>query len=168
MTITVEAIRQPVGHRVRDMASNDIARLVELDALLFGADAWSETAWWAELAERPRRDYVVIVREATILAYGGLDIGTDSADVMTLAVAPEAQGQGLGRVLLAELEARAVARGMGAGLLEVRADNLAARALYEGAGWRQLHVRRRYYQPGDVDALILGKTFTVTEEAIDS
>ena len=97
MTITVEAIRQPVGRRVRDMASNDIARLVELDALLFGADAWSETAWWAELAERPRRDYVVIEDEATILAYGGLDIGTDSADVMTLAVAPEAQGQGLGR-----------------------------------------------------------------------
>ena len=33
-----------------------------------------------------------------------------------------------------------------------------ALALYERAGWRQLHVRRRYYQPGDVDALILGKT----------
>ena len=42
-------------------------------------------------------------------------------------------------------------------MLEVRADNPAARALYAGAGFEQLSMRRRYYQPGDVDALVLRK-----------
>ena len=40
-------------------------------------------------------------------------------------------------------------------MLEVRADNIAAQRLYSRAGFAMLTVRRRYYQPGDVDALIM-------------
>ena len=40
-------------------------------------------------------------------------------------------------------------------LLEVRADNDAARRLYDRAGFEVISVRRRYYQPGDVDALVM-------------
>ena len=92
-----------------------------------------------------------------VLGYAGLDHGGDVADVMTIAVAPRAQGRGLGRVLLDELERRAAARGAGHVILEVRADNVAARALYERAGYALISTRRRYYQPGDVDALVLRK-----------
>lgn len=141
----------------REVASGDIPTLVELDAVLFGADAWSEATWWEELAGRPRRDYVVGVEAGRIVGYGGLDHGGDTTDVMTIAVAPSAQGRGLGALVLAELERRAATRGAHGALLEVRADNPAAVALYTRAGWRQVHVRRRYYQPGDVDALIMAK-----------
>jgi [ribosomal protein S18]-alanine N-acetyltransferase len=40
-------------------------------------------------------------------------------------------------------------------LLEVRADNDAAIRLYERHGFERIAVRRRYYQPGDVDAHIM-------------
>ena len=40
-------------------------------------------------------------------------------------------------------------------LLEVRADNAPALGLYGRHGFEQVSVRRRYYQPGDVDALVL-------------
>ena len=40
-------------------------------------------------------------------------------------------------------------------MLEVRADNVAAQRLYSRAGFVMLRVRRRYYQPGDVDAHIM-------------
>ena len=43
-------------------------------------------------------------------------------------------------------------------MLEVRADNAAAIGLYERAGYAVLSTRRRYYQPGDVDALVMRKT----------
>ena len=76
---------------------------------------------------------------------------------MTLAVAPQGRGRGLGALLLAELEARARARGAACLMLEVRADNGPARALYDRAGFTLVSVRRRYYQPGDVDALVLRK-----------
>ena len=45
--------------------------------------------------------------------------------------------------------------GVEAVLLEVRADNDAASRLYDRAGFEVISVRRRYYQPGDVDALVM-------------
>ena len=148
--------------------STDIEQLAQLERELFADDAWSQQTWWAELAGRPRRDYVAEVEGAEVLGYAGLDHGGDVADVMTIAVAPSARGRGLGRRLLDELETRARAGRAASVMLEVRADNAAAIGLYDRAGYTVVSTRRRYYQPGDVDALILGKTFTVTEEAIDS
>lgn len=142
----------------RDMTWRDIPELTALDAELFGHDAWPEATWWAELGQRPRREYVVLVgADGELAAYGGIDVTGESADVMTVAVSPSAQGRGLGGLILAELERRAADRGAEGALLEVRADNTPALRLYERHGWRQVHVRRRYYQPGDVDALILAK-----------
>ena len=145
---------------LREARWTDLPALAGLETELFAHDAWSEPTWWAELAGRPRRDYVVLTddrRPTGVLGYAGLDHGGDVADVMTVAVAPRAQGRGLGRLLLGELERRAAARGAGHVILEVRADNAAARALYERAGYALISTRRRYYQPGDVDALVLRK-----------
>lgn len=145
---------------LRELDWRDIETLVRLDAALFADDAWPAATWWAELAERPRRDYVVATEGGDVVAYGGLDHAGEAADIMSVAVAPEHQGRGLGRLVLAELERRAAAGGARGVLLEVRSDNIAARALYAGHGYDEIHVRRRYYQPGDVDALILRKLLT--------
>lgn len=144
----------------RELSWTDIPALVALEAELFADDAWSTETWWAELAARPRRDYVVITGGATpddlaILGYAGLDLGGEVADVMTVAVAPAAQGAGLGSELLRLMVDRAREAGAAYLMLEVRADNLAARNLYERNGFEVLYVRRRYYQPGDVDALVM-------------
>jgi ribosomal-protein-alanine N-acetyltransferase len=146
--------------RLRDLEWTDLARLAELEQELFADDAWSEATWWSELGARPRRDYVVAVSAdgrpaGTIVGYAGLDVSGDVADVMTVATAPAAQGRGIGRLLLDELVRRAVTHGVEAVLLEVRADNDAARRLYDRAGFEVISVRRRYYQPGDVDALVM-------------
>ncbi len=142
---------------LREVRWTDIPVLALLERDLFAHDAWAEPTWWAELAGRPRRDYVVLTDADGILGYAGLDHGGDVADVMTIAVAPPAQGRGVGGQLLDELERRALARGAASVLLEVRADNAAARRPYERAGYALLSTRRRYYQPGDVDALVMRK-----------
>ena len=143
---------------LREVHWSDIPALAALERDLFAHDAWSEPTWWSELAGRPRRDYVVLADADGVLGYGGLDHGGEVADVMTVAVAPRAQGRGLGRVLLAELEHRASARGAGHVMLEVRADNQAALGLYDRSGFAVLSTRRRYYQPGDVDAIVMRKS----------
>jgi ribosomal-protein-alanine N-acetyltransferase len=39
----------------------------------------------------------------------------------------------------------------------VRADNRAALGLYERSGFTVLSTRPRYYQPGDIDAVVMRK-----------
>lgn len=157
------SVAAPARPRLREAAWRDIAALARLDAALFGHDAWSEATWWAEFAQRPRRAYVVLEvppgspGEGEILGYAGVDLTGEQADVMTIAVSPGARGGGLGRRLLERLRELAAAGGATQLLLEVRADNAPAIALYEGAGFTAVHVRRRYYQPGDIDALIMRK-----------
>lgn len=140
---------------LRELEWTDLEVLAGLELQLFAEDAWSEQTWWAELAGRPRRDYVVAVDGDELLGYGGIDHNGDVADIMTVATALAAQGRGLGRRLLDELVSRARAGGAEAVLLEVRADNVAARRLYESSGFEVINVRRRYYQPGGVDALVM-------------
>jgi ribosomal-protein-alanine N-acetyltransferase len=140
---------------LRDVHWTDIEQLAQLERELFADDAWSQQTWWAELAGRPRRDYVAEVEGAEVLGYAGLDHGGDVADVMTIAVAPSARGRGLGRRLLDELETRARAGRAASVMLEVRADNAAAIGLYDRAGYTVVSTRRRYYQPGDIDALVM-------------
>jgi ribosomal-protein-alanine N-acetyltransferase len=145
---------------LREVHWTDIEQLTRLEHELFADDAWTEQTWWAELAGRPRREYLAGVEGAELLGYAGLDHGGEVADIMTVAVTPAARGRGLGRRLLDELEARAAARRAASVMLEVRADNVAAIGLYERAGYVVVSTRRRYYQPGDVDALVMRKNLS--------
>ena len=140
---------------LREMTWRDIPALTALEPALFADDAWSEQTWWAELAGRPRRSYVVAEQGGVVVGYAGVDRHGEVADVMTIAVATEAQGQGLGSLLMDWLIDAARCGGAEHLMLEVRADNTAAQRLYSKRGFAMLTVRRRYYQPGDVDAHIM-------------
>jgi ribosomal-protein-alanine N-acetyltransferase len=140
---------------LREMTWRDIPVLAAIERELFAHDAWSEQTWWAELAGRPRRSYVVGEQGGVLVGYAGLDQGGEVADVMTIAVVPAAQGQGFGAVLMDWLIVAARCGGAERLMLEVRADNVAAQRLYSKMGFVTLTVRRRYYQPGDVDAHIM-------------
>jgi len=141
--------------RLREMSWRDIPVLAALDAVLFAEDAWDEPTWWAELAGRPRREYVVAMEGECVVGYAGLDLAGEVADVMTIAVAPDHQARGLGDELMRELARRGASAGAVAMMLEVRADNAPALRLYARHGFEQVGVRRRYYQPDGVDALVL-------------
>jgi len=140
---------------LREMTWRDIPALSALEPELFTDDPWSEQTWWAELAARPRRSYVVCERVGNVVGYAGINCGGEVADVMTIAVAAAARGQGLGATLMQWLAATARRAGADYLMLEVRADNAVAQRLYAASGFSQLSVRRKYYQPGDVDALIM-------------
>jgi ribosomal-protein-alanine N-acetyltransferase len=152
----------PADLTLRPLRWTDIPRLAQLELDLFGVHAWTAQVWWAELAARPRRDYIVATPTHDpvdgLIGYAGLDLAGDTADVMTVAVAPAYRGRGVGHRLVGWLVERARERGAATLLLEVRADNAAALALYRREGFVELTVRRRYYQPGDVDALVLRRS----------
>ncbi|MEL7090097.1 MAG: GNAT family N-acetyltransferase [Pseudomonadota bacterium] len=78
------------------------------------------------------------------------------AELLTIAVLPEAQGRGTGFALMQAWQTAAAAQARAA-FLEVAADNMAARALYAKCAYVQVAVRPGYYRRSvaHVDALIL-------------
>jgi ribosomal-protein-alanine N-acetyltransferase len=81
-------------------------------------------------------------------------VAADEAEILTLAVVPDARRQGLGGALLSFAMAGAVARGATEMFLEVSERNAPARALYAAAHFAEVGRRRRYYADG-ADALVL-------------
>jgi ribosomal-protein-alanine N-acetyltransferase len=145
-----------VDVELRSMRWWDVERLMPLERELFGTDAWSAETGWGELAHvggAGPRWYVVAEAGSALVGYAGLSVNGADADVMTIAVAAEAQGRRLGRRLLDALVETAHQRGATQVLLEVRADNEPAQRLYAGRGFERIAVRRRYY--GDTDGLIM-------------
>lgn len=141
---------------LRAMRWWDVEPVLRIDRAVFGASAWTAEMFWAELAQHASRTYLV-AEDGGIVGYAGLLVGAPEADVQTIAVAPSDQGRGVGRLLLTALIGRARDAAATALLLEVRADNAPAIALYSRFGFSRIGHRRRYYQPGDIDALVMRK-----------
>jgi ribosomal-protein-alanine N-acetyltransferase len=132
-----------------------VADCLPLEEELFGAEPWTERMFWSELGQIETRHYVVAVAEGSVVGYAGLCDYPDEAWVQTMAVARCAQGRGLGAQLLEELLHEAGRRRQRVVALEVRADNVPAQRLYVRYGFEQTGVRRGYYQPSGVDALVM-------------
>ncbi|WP_116300313.1 ribosomal protein S18-alanine N-acetyltransferase, partial [Escherichia coli] len=69
----------------------------------------------------------------------------DEATLFNIAIHPQYQRRGFGRLLLNALIERLESRGVVTLWLEVRASNQAAIALYEDLGFNEVTVRRNYY-----------------------
>ena len=133
-----------------------VEQLLPVERALFGEEPWTARTFWSELGQLDTRHYLVAVdSDEVVVGYAGLCDYPDEAWVQTMAVAPAAQGQGLGARLLEALLAEAERRGQRTVRLEVRADNDAAQALYARHGFVREGVRRGYYQPSGVDAVLM-------------
>jgi [ribosomal protein S18]-alanine N-acetyltransferase len=141
---------------LRLMTPADLDAVLDLEADLFGDEAWSRQMLEGELAEQPRsRYYLVAGDDGAIVAYAGLLVAGAQADVLTLAVAAGRWGRGTGSALLEALLTEASRRGCTEVFLEVRTDNTRAQRLYQRYGFRQIGIRKGYYQPSGADALVM-------------
>ncbi|MDX6253772.1 MAG: [ribosomal protein S18]-alanine N-acetyltransferase [Frankiales bacterium] len=136
-----------------------IGKLLPLEATLFPEEQWTETMFWSELAQESRL-YLVAERtdddgNVDVVGYAGLCCYVGEAYIQTIGVVPDAQGTGIGSRLLTALLEGAVGRGEDVVTLEVRADNAQAQAVYERFGFLPIGVRRHYYQPSGVDAIVM-------------
>jgi ribosomal protein S18 acetylase RimI-like enzyme len=74
--------------------------------------------------------------------------GADEAEIRALAVAPGAQGQGVGRALIQAVTDRACGQGVRRLVLSTQPDMFAAQHLYETAGFRRIPERDWCPVPG--------------------
>ena len=156
------------GPQLRPMTMADIPAVLELEHALFGEEAWSRQMLAGELSQQPASRHYLVAGDAgdtrdtgdaggaaVIAGYGGLLAAGGQADVLTLAVAADHWGQGIGSTILTALLAEAVGRGCTKVFLEVRIDNLRAQRLYRRFGFAQIGIRKGYYQPSGADAIVM-------------
>jgi ribosomal-protein-alanine N-acetyltransferase len=170
----------PGAGRLRAMVPADLVDVIALEHELFPDDPWTPEMFADEVAQPPEsRLYLVAEAEAgdggvaasdivsgrgaanalVMTGYAGLMFipGGTQADVLTIAVRPAYWGRGIGSALLDALVTAARDRGRTEVFLEVRADNPRAHGLYLRRGFVELGVRRGYYQPSGVDAIVMRK-----------
>ncbi|WP_295033259.1 ribosomal protein S18-alanine N-acetyltransferase [uncultured Microbacterium sp.] len=151
---------------IRAATTADLDAIMLIERRSFPTDAWSAEMMAAELAS-PHGRYLVdvepapgdeiVVGDEVVVGYGGVRAlrGSTDSDIQTIALDAEHRGAGRGRALLRALLAEAAERGAREVFLEVRADNPVAQGLYVSEGFVEIGRRAGYYQPDDVDAVIM-------------
>jgi ribosomal-protein-alanine acetyltransferase len=143
-------------YEIRPAHESDLDAIMQIEVEAFGSTAWPIESMQTELAPSSNRRYLVAELNNSIVAYAGCSaIEKSHADVMTIAVAPPHRGQGLGERLMGHLIGFAREKQCTEMFLEVRADNAAAQNLYEKLGFLRIDLRRGYYQPEGIDAVIM-------------
>ena len=144
----------------------DAAELAVLEAATMGGEAWSPAQVAAELdaAERGARVVRVLrdVDGGELAGWCDLAVAGDSADLLRIAVHPDARRAGHGAALL-NVATDALPREVDRVLLEVAAGNAAARALYDRHGFVEIARRARYYRDGS-DAVVMQRALDPREE----
>ncbi len=148
----------------------DIPGVMAVERAAF-ADEWPPTAFEREISVNSAARYITLSRtppaasaddEARIVGFGGLWLMLDEAHVVSVAVEPGLQGQGLGRLLVHGLIDVARKHRMSVATLECRESNVVARSLYRAYGFFEVGRRKRYYADNREDAIIM------TTEELDS
>lgn len=180
-TAADDAATHPGGAaRLRAMIPADLVDVIALEHELFPDDPWTPEMFANEVAQPPEtRLYLIAEADAgdggvadsdivsgrgtasgsMMAGYAGMMFipGGTQADVLTIAVRPAHWGQGIGSALLGTLFTAARGRGCTEMYLEVRADNPRAHGLYLRRGFEEIGVRRGYYQPSGMDAIVMRK-----------
>jgi [ribosomal protein S18]-alanine N-acetyltransferase len=142
---------------LRPLHYDDLAAVLDLEQTLFPDDAWSPGMFAEELAMQGHgRHYVAAEEGNTLVGYAGMMLpGGRQAEVLTLAVNERHWGQGIGSALLTDLLDEAQRHDCAEVFLEVRADNPRAQDLYRRFGFEHIGIRRGYYQPSGMDAIVM-------------
>ncbi len=132
--------------------------MAALHALCFSVPRpWSTAQFAASLADP--LCFALIEAEGFLIGRAA----AGEAELLTLAVAPQARRRGTGARLVQRFLYQARLRGAERAFLEVAEGNAAALALYARAGFAQAGRRRGYYRSPDGqvrDALILTRALT--------
>lgn len=123
----------------------------EFESLLAGRDVIGEAAFATSLFGGRRLTGFVLSRR-----------GADTAEMLTVAVAPALRRSGVATALIARHLATLAAEGVKSLFLEVETDNRAARALYRRFGFEEVGERKAYYRKADgiaASALVLRRDF---------
>lgn len=143
---------------IRSANTDDIDQIYEIEKTSYGKHHWSKQAFLKELTNSYTIFYVAELfknMERIIIGYISMwKIGSEG-HITTLAIHDSYKRQHAADILLYNLIKTAVQNNIKWLTLEVRASNTPAIKLYTKHKFKQLGLRKKYYQDNNEDALIL-------------
>jgi ribosomal-protein-alanine N-acetyltransferase len=133
----------------------DLQRIMAIERASFSSP-WTKTMFVSELFDNPfSLSYVAREEEdEQIVGYVVFWVIFDELHLLNVAVDPAWRRRGIGEGLVRFLLQIAQKRGVRKGTLEVRASNFSAQQLYRKFGFREVGMRRNYYQGPTENALL--------------
>lgn len=136
---------------IREMTAVDIGAVCDIEKSSFKTP-WSEGAVCDEINKSYSRYFTALCGDE-IVGFAGVWCIQETAELVRIAVAPEFLRRGIGGMLISEVFAHAKNSGCERIMLEVRKNNAPAVNLYKKHKFREITVRKGYYD-GE-DALIM-------------
>ena len=141
---------------IRGGTIQDLSKLYALECETYGAHHWSKNSFTSELTNEFSRYFVCEMdSEKKILGYAGYWIIGNEGHITTMVVSPKCRRKHIADILLYSIIKSAIYNRVQWLTLEVRVSNIAAIRLYNKYKFRQLGIRKNYYQDNSEDALIL-------------
>ena len=141
------------------LTEKELEQVIELDNLCFGG-LWSLEGYRREIYS-PNSILLIITidvnEEEKVIGIGCFWSVLEEAHITILAIHPDFQRQGLGKLLLTNLLAEAQKKNLERATLEVGKSNSIALNLYKKLGFTVAGERKKYYKKTGEDALILWK-----------
>lgn len=140
------------------MTADHLDQVAEIEQTCF-SDPWSRRMLSEHLENECAATLVALSENGTVLGYAGLLVVLDEGYITNVAVRPEYRRQGIAGELLAVFHRFAEGNKMAFLTLEVRDSNASARALYTKHGFKEVGVRKNYYDHPKEDAIIMTLEF---------
>ena len=146
--------------QIRKMKVDDLDEVTYLEQILFSSP-WTKEDFIYEINTNPFGHYVVIENEKQIVGYLGMWLMGDQSQITTIGVNQEMQGQGYGSQLMQYAIDLTCQRKYHNINLEVRVSNMGAIHLYEKYGFKNVALRKNYYEDTHEDAYLMIKEMEV-------
>lgn len=139
---------------VRPAKSTDFDHVYEIECACFG-NPWLKEPFREDFIDNPDSFWWVAAEDKKIIGFCGLWRQYDEFHIINVCVLPQHRRKRIGTELVSAMLTKADEENVKFILLEVRATNTAAQKLYESFGFRNMYVRKKYYQDNGEDAIVM-------------
>lgn len=140
---------------IRRSIPDDATAIAEMEEKTFG-DPWSKKDIFSYICSDIGMCFTALDGGEVIAYIIGRKIAPEG-EIYRIAVREDKRGRGVGYRLLSYALKTELGSGVETVFLEVRAKNVPARALYLSYGFKEIGIRKNYYQNPSDDAIIMVK-----------
>ncbi|MGN0407590.1 MAG: ribosomal protein S18-alanine N-acetyltransferase [Bacteroides sp.] len=140
---------------IRKMREEDLDEVEAIEKASFSIP-WSRNSI-KDAMNTPDNVYIVCEEDGHIAGYCGMWTVLGEGNIVNVAVGEAYRRRGIGREMMDSLIERGLEKQVDIFFLEVRQSNEAAKHLYESAGFKNIGLRKNFYEKPCEDACVMSR-----------